>query len=318
MSQQKDSDQGANRAEPTDPSVPEPTPESAAPADSPQAAPAAAEISESSGDYPDATAETPDMAATAPLSDDVATVKIPAAPTVNPTAEIESSSAAVDSNPTSADSESSGFDLPKAVTLTSVVLLVVALIFAGWLGGTWIFGGLVQDKPRADAREHVLTDARQAAINLMSFNPDDIDGSLANIRSSMTGDLLKQQEQGQDQLKQTATDSKTRIVATVEGITVTSLNSERDHASAFAVLKITRTWPGGQPASFRQLWTLDMVKQGSTWKAEKAQNLGEPVPLGSGAPQQNAAPQPGDAPQPSGAPQPAAPQTTANNPQPGN
>ncbi|MFI1919064.1 hypothetical protein [Nocardia sp. NPDC020380] len=313
MSQQKDSDQGANQAEPTDPSVPEPTPESAAPADSPQAAPAATEIPESSADSPAVVAEPADAEAAAPASADDEAVKIPAAPTETPAVEAESLSPAADSDP-----EPSGFDLPKAVTLTSVVLLVVALIFAGWLGGTWIFGGLMKDKPRADAREHVLTDARQAAINLMSFNPDDIDGSLANIRSSMTGDLLKQQEQGQDQLKQTAADSKTRIVASVEGITVTSLNSERDHASAFAVLKITRTWPGGQPASFRQLWTLDMVKQGSTWKAEKAQNLGEPVPLGSGAPQQNAAPQPGDAPQPSGAPQPAAPQTTANNPQPGN
>lgn len=301
VSQQKDSDQGANQAEPTDPSVPEPTPESAAPADSPQAAPAAAENSESSAD-----------AGESPAAADSGSAAADSGP-----ATVDSGPAAADSSPAAADSENSGFDLPKAVTLTSVVLLVVALIFAGWLGGTWIFGGLMKDKPRADAREHVLADARQAAINLMSFNPDDIDGSLANIRSSMTGDLLKQQEQGQDQLKQTAADSKTRIVAAVEGITVTSLNSERDHASAFAVLKITRTWPGGQPASFRQLWTLDMVKQGSTWKAEKAQNLGEPVPLGSGA-QQNAAPQPGDATPPSGAPQPAAPQTTANNPQPGN
>ncbi|WP_051179520.1 hypothetical protein [Nocardia concava] len=180
-------------------------------------------------------------------------------------------------------------DSRRLITMGAAGLLVVSVIAAAVFGFLWF--GDHKDETRAEARDAALTDARQAAVNLMSINPDDIDGSLANIRSSMTGDLLKQQEDGQDQLKQTAQDSKTRIKADVEGITLTSLNSERDHASAFAVLKITRSWPGGQPATFRQLWTLDLVKVGSTWKAEKAQNLGEPVPLGTSAPQQTSTPQ---------------------------
>lgn len=185
-------------------------------------------------------------------------------------------------------------DPRKLARIGAAGLLAVSVVAAGVIGFLWI--GDSKDESRADARDAALTDARQAAVNLMSINPDDIDGSLANIRSSMTGDLLKQQEDGQEQLKQTAQESKTRIESAVEGITLTSLNSERDHASAFAVLKITRSWPGGQPASFRQLWTLDLVKQGSTWKAEKAQNLGEPVPLGTGQPAQQptTAPKPGN------------------------
>ncbi|MGW4351201.1 hypothetical protein ACWELJ_03825 [Nocardia sp. NPDC004582] len=185
-------------------------------------------------------------------------------------------------------------DPRRSARIGAAGLLAVSVVAAGVIGFLWI--GDSKDESRAQARDAALTDARQAAVNLMSINPDDIDGSLANIRSSMTGDLLKQQEDGQEQLKQTAQESKTRIESAVEGITLTSLNSERDHASAFAVLKITRSWPGGQPASFRQLWTLDLVKQGSTWKAEKAQNLGEPVPLGTGQPAQQptTAPKPGN------------------------
>ncbi|WP_458687440.1 hypothetical protein [Nocardia tengchongensis] len=187
-------------------------------------------------------------------------------------------------------------DLRKLARIGAAALLAVSVVAAGVIGFLWI--GDRKDESRAQARDSALTDARQAAVNLMSINPDDIDGSLANIRSSMTGDLLKQQEDGQEQLKKTAQDSKTKIESAVEGITLTSLNSERDHASAFAVLKITRSWPGGQPATFRQLWTLDMVKLGSTWKAEKAQNLGEPVPLGTGQPsatqQPTSAPKPGN------------------------
>ncbi|MFJ9367733.1 hypothetical protein ACIRRA_25405 [Nocardia sp. NPDC101769] len=253
MSQHKDSESGANLEKPATTPVPETTPD----ASLADVAPEPAE-SETETETAESTAEptiVPDEPAELPPTPGVA-----------------------------------GSDRRKLVTVGAAALLVVSVIAAAVVGFIWF--GDAKDSSRADARDAVLTDARQAVVNLMSINPDDIDGSLANIRSSMTGDLLKQQEDGQDQLKQTAQDSKTRIQAGVEGITVTALNSELDHASAFAVLKITRSWPGGQPASFRQLWTLDLVKVGSTWKAEKAQNLGEPVPLGSAAPQQDAPQQP--------------------------
>lgn len=218
----------------------------------------------------------------------------PEEPTVvldQPAEAAEAATSAAATPPPVAD-QAQDSDFRRLATIGAAGLLVVSVVAAAVIGFLWF--GDRRDETRAEARDAALTDARQAVVNLMSINPDDIDGSLANIRSSMTGDLLKQQEEGQDQLKQTAQDSKTRIKADVEGITLTSLNSERDHASAFAVLKITRSWPGGQPATFRQLWTLDLVKVGSTWKAEKAQNLGEPVPLGTSAPQQTSTPAPGN------------------------
>ncbi|MTE16468.1 hypothetical protein [Nocardia aurantiaca] len=254
MSQHKDSESGANLEKPATTPVPDTTPD-ASRAD-------AATISADA----DATSSGADTAGSA--AEPTVVLDKPAEPATAKTPE-----------PASAN----GRDMRK---LGAVALLAVSAVVAAVVGFVWF--GDAKDETRAEARDAALTDGRQAAVNLMSINPDDIDGSLANIRSSMTGELLKQQEDGQDQLKQTAQDSKTRIQAAVEGITLTSLNSELDHASAFAVLKITRSWPGGQPATFRQLWTLDMVKVGSTWKAEKAQNLGEPVPLGSGGAQQDA------------------------------
>ncbi|AYF73605.1 hypothetical protein D7D52_06780 [Nocardia yunnanensis] len=252
MSQLKDSDSGDNLEKPTETSVPDTTPDaSSADAGTPQRE-SGTETAESA-----ATAE-PTVVLDKPAAGDPPVAAPPAAP-------------------------AAGLDARRAATVGAAVLLVAAAVAAVVVGFLWF--GDHKDETRAQARDAALTDARQAATNLMSINPDDIDGSLANIRSSMTGELLKQQEDGQDQLKQTAQDSKTRITADVEGITLTSLDSELDHASAFAVLKITRSWPGGQPATFRQLWTLDMLKVGSTWKAEKAQNLGEPVPLGAATPQ---------------------------------
>ncbi|MFE3229630.1 hypothetical protein [Nocardia sp. NPDC059228] len=274
MSQHKDSESGANLEKPATPPVPETTPDASSADVAPE--PAASETESAESAAGPESAESTAEPATVP-DEPTAPVAVPDEP-AEQVAELPPTSGAVGSDPR------------KLVTVGAAALLVVSVIAAAVVGFIWF--GDARDSSRADARDAVLTDARQAAVNLMSINPDDIDGSLANIRSSMTGELLQQQESGQDQLKQTAQDSKTRIQAAVEGITVTALNSELDHASAFAVLKITRSWPGGQPASFRQLWTLDLVKVGSTWKAEKAQNLGEPVPLGSAAPQQDAPQQP--------------------------
>ncbi|MGV9840209.1 hypothetical protein ACWDUL_39255 [Nocardia niigatensis] len=265
MSQHKDSESGANLEKPANPPVPETTPDASSVDAAPDTVESAAE--------PTVVLDKPAESAEAPAEPTEQVGDQPAEQVAAQADELPSAPAA-------------GSDPRRLVTIGAAALLVVSIIAAAVIGVLWF--GDAKDSSRADARDAALTDARQAAVNLMSINPDDIDGSLANIRSSMTGELLKQQEDGQDQLKQTAQDSKTRIDAAVEGITLTALNSERDHASAFAVLKITRSWPGGQPATFRQLWTLDMVKVGSTWKAEKAQNLGEPVPLGTATPQQNA------------------------------
>ncbi|MFE3192071.1 hypothetical protein ACFXHA_23875 [Nocardia sp. NPDC059240] len=277
MSQQKDSDSGENLEKPTSESVPETTPDPswADVATSETFQQAGADTESETVEHPES--ETVEDAVT----DETETATAESAgPTVvlEKPAQPEAAAPSVDQPPAS--------DMQRFALIGSVVLLAASIVAAAVVGFLWF--GDHKDDNRASARDAALTDARQAVVNLMTINPDDIDGSLANIRSSMTGDLLKQQEDGQDQLKQTAQDSKTRITADVEGLTLTTLNSELDHASAFAVLKITRSWPGGQPATFRQLWTLDMVKVGSTWKAEKAQNLGEPVPLGTAAPQQDA------------------------------
>ncbi|MFI6868104.1 hypothetical protein [Nocardia sp. NPDC050406] len=187
--------------------------------------------------------------------------------------------------------EAGGPDARKVVTLASVAALVVAAVAAVFFGSTWIVGGLMQDRPRAEARDAALSDAQQAAVNLMTFDPNDVDGSIENMLSSTAGELRKEQTKDLDSLKAQVAEAKTTMKSEVEGATIVSLDSEREHASAFVVLRITRAWPGSQPATFRQLWSLDMVKEGDTWKAEGAQNLGEPVSLDAGA-----AAQPGAAP----------------------
>ncbi|SUA73593.1 Uncharacterised protein [Nocardia otitidiscaviarum] len=223
------------------------------------------------------------------------------------------------------DSESVDRSARTGVTVAAVALLAVAAVAAAWFGYAWIVGGLVQDNGRADARDTALNDARQAAVNLMTFDPDDVDGSLRTMLSSTTGALREEQTKDLDSLKSQVAEARTRMRSEVEGATITSLASENDRATAFVVLRITRAWPGGQPATFRQLWNLDMVKEGDTWKAEQARNLGEPVSLDAGAlptepapteqPPSGDQPQSGEQPQSGDQPESAEQQPTDQQPQ---
>ncbi|MFD0365049.1 hypothetical protein ACFQZZ_26740 [Nocardia sp. GCM10030253] len=173
----------------------------------------------------------------------------------------------------------SGGRPPFAVSVAAMAALVIALAVATWFGAGWVRAAYFTDGPRAEARDAALTDARQAAINLMSLDPSDVDGSIENIESSMTGQLLDEATKGQQQLRTTATEAKTKLAAKALGASLTSLNSERDRASALVVLQVTRSVPDVAPVSFRQTWTLDLIKVGDVWKAEQAKSLGQPVPL---------------------------------------
>ncbi|MCC3317448.1 hypothetical protein [Nocardia africana] len=194
--------------------------------------------------------------------------------------------------------------LRTVVTSVAAVWLVAALVLAAWFGAGWVRAMWFTDGPRADARDTALDAARQAAINLTSMNPSDVEGSITTMRSSMTGDMLTQLNENHDRIKDAAEKSKTKIDSTVLGAALSSLDSERDKASAIVVLKLTQTAPNVPVQSFRATWTLDMKKDGDTWKAEQANSLGQLVSL--------------DTPGPAGAAQPPANGNAAPAPAPAN
>jgi Mce-associated membrane protein len=239
---------------------------------------------------PDLSEETPEPTEPDSTESDAAAAAPTAPAAESPTAEVsiaESTATVFDSVPADNVAETSGGRPPFVVTVAAALALVIALAAAAWFGTGWVRAAYFTDGPRAEARDSALTDARQAAINLMSMDPSDVDGSIKMIQSSMTGQLLDEATKGQEQLRSTASESKTKLAAKVLGASLTSLNSERDRASALVVLQVTRSVPNNAPVSFRQSWTLNMIKGGAVWKAETAESLGQPVPLD--------APKPGEA-----------------------
>ncbi|MEA3532870.1 hypothetical protein [Nocardia implantans] len=188
--------------------------------------------------------------------------------------------------------------LSRVAFVGSALLLVVALIGAAWFGAGWVRAAFT-DGPRAEARDTALDAARQAALNMTSMNLDDVPGSLALARSSMTGALLDSATKNKDQAEQMAQQSGVGMTSKVLGAALTSLNGEQDKASALVVLQVTEKGKDKPPADYRYTWTVDVAKDGGVWKAEQISSLSQPVLLSGGpAAQPPATDQPPAAPKP--------------------
>ncbi|MET7771517.1 hypothetical protein [Nocardia sp. NPDC005366] len=191
---------------------------------------------------------------------------------------------------------------PFASTVFSAGVLVVALIAAVWFGAGWARSAWFTDGPRAAARDSALDSARQAAINMTSMKLDDVPGSLALARSSMTGAILESAQKNQQQSEQLAAQAGVGMQAKVLGASLTALNSERDKATALVVLQVTESKPDKSVSDYRYTWSLEMTKDGEVWKAEQVASLAQPVllagpgPSGLGQPTKQSGAEPSRAP----------------------
>ncbi|MEV0249126.1 hypothetical protein AB0H76_21160 [Nocardia sp. NPDC050712] len=168
---------------------------------------------------------------------------------------------------------------PIAVTAAAAGALAVAVVAALWFGSGWLQAAAFTDGPRATARDSALDAARQAALNMTSMHLDDIPGSLALARSSMTGEILASAEQNRARSEQLATQSGVEMTSKVLGAALTSLNSERDQAAALIVLQVTETKAGDQVSNYRYTWNLELAEVQGVWKAVQVASLTQPVLL---------------------------------------
>lgn len=185
------------------------------------------------------------------------------------------------------------------------VVALVALAAAIWFGVGW-GRALFVERPTADARDAALSGAMQAAINLNSVDADDVDRSLDNMRSSITGDaLVNDLNATEQQIRDQVAATGTGMAADVLFGSLTELNTDDDTARALVVLSVTTTTPTNFVKNKVSV-EVAVRKDGDIWKAETIQPLGS-VELESGA-NPGAAPAPAEpAAPPAGTPLPETP-----------
>lgn len=193
----------------------------------------------------------------------------------------------------------------RAVGLVAAsIVALVALAAAVWFGVGW-GRALFVERPVAEARDAALSGAMQAAINLNSVDAENVDESLGNMRSSITGDaLIDDLNATEQQIRDQVAATGTGMAANVLFGSLTELNTDDDTARALVVLSVTTTTPTNF-VSNKVSVDVAVRKDGDMWKAETIQPLGS-VELESGPAPGAARPEP----VPSQAPAPAEPEIT--------
>lgn len=153
------------------------------------------------------------------------------------------------------------------------ILAVVALGAALWFGYGW-GTALVVDRPAADTRDSALAGAFQAAINLNSVDAENVDASIVNMRSSITGDALENdlaatEQQIRDQVEQTGTSMSAEVLFG----TLTELNTDDDVAKSLVVLAVRTTTPVNFVVN-KVSMNVSLRADGDVWKAETIEPLG--------------------------------------------
>ena len=163
---------------------------------------------------------------------------------------------------------------PSLLTVLAVVLLLVALVCAGVLGVRWAHAG-GSGGSVAQARDTALDDARQAAINLTTVNSDDVQGTLSNWDSVVTGDLATQFSSSRSQLEQQITSNPGSTSVTIVNAALTTLDAAAGTATAVIFADVTTTAQGEQPVPQRFALSMSVQRTDSGWKASALQSLAQ-------------------------------------------
>ncbi|MGF7119788.1 mammalian cell entry protein [Rhodococcus sp. BE178] len=181
-----------------------------------------------------------------------------------------------------------------AATVVVCVLLVGALAAAIFFGIGW--AKAASGRSTADERDTALSDARQAAVNLNSYDAADMEKSFADLESSITGSLMDDLAKTREDMSTAAAASGAKSEGRVLRAALTSLNVDDGTADAMLVVETSTAMPNLETPVKRQItMRMSLVRDGDTWKASDAGNLGEPVVIDPGTPRP-AAPAPAPAP----------------------
>lgn len=193
----------------------------------------------------------------------------------------------------------------KVALFAAIAALVVAAIAALWFGFVWV-SALFGDAAIAKSRDAAMDGARQAAINLNSFDVSDIDQSFENMRSSITGDQMQKdldetEKNYADKLKEAQEDQISADRSTAEPLhtALTEFNRDDGRATALAVVAVSTYWP---TQIERTRVTMRIVLEevdGGVWKASSIEAIGAPTQLEMKP--REVVPQPEVAPAPDGA-----------------
>ena len=183
----------------------------------------------------------------------------------------------------SAPDEESRHWLASLALAGAAAALVAAVVCLGYFGYTGIRAYTV-DSAREEVRNAAVDGAEQAMLNIMSIDSSSPKAWQERMKSSLTGDALKQaisESDGAVKQIEAAKEKNLTIKAKVIRSAATEVNADEETATVLVFAQATSSMAPDRPQPQSNLIT--MVKSDGTWKASKI------VPLTGIAYDQNSA-----------------------------
>lgn len=149
-------------------------------------------------------------------------------------------------------------------------LVAVAAVVATGLGILWVVTLNDGSRELAQARDVVLVDATQAAINLNSLDSENVEAGLDLWEQSSTAGLLEEFRANRAEYAQLVTESQRTTEATVPDAAVAELDLRAGIARVVVGVDVQVTAQGQDPSLFRQRLQMEMTRTDAGWKASRA------------------------------------------------
>jgi Mce-associated membrane protein len=172
----------------------------------------------------------------------------------------------------------------RTATIVVALLVVTALVAAGWFGVSWYRAAHDESLARGTARDAVLQDAQQAAINLNTLDYRRVQDGLSLWEQSATGSLLDEVRANRATYAQVITDSKTTTTARTLDGAVAELDERAGTARVLVGLDVTSQREQGDASCVRRRMQLEMRRAGTVWKVDKLAPVGAANPVPGGCP----------------------------------
>lgn len=165
---------------------------------------------------------------------------------------------------------------PAPLMVIAVIALIAGATSAGWYGIQWVKDASSSAGETARVRDQALADARQAAINLTTVDSADVQRTLSNWDSVVTGDLATQFSTSRSQLAQqlTVNPGSTQVSLVNAALSALDVNAGTATALIFADVTTTKS-AGGNPVAQRFALNMTVQRTDNGWKASGLQSLAQ-------------------------------------------
>jgi Mce-associated membrane protein len=159
--------------------------------------------------------------------------------------------------------------IARTIVIIAVVLVVIALGFAGWFGVSWYSAATDDSNTYSQTREEVRAIGSSAISTLTTLDYQNVDAGLDQWQEVSTGVVHDEFVKNRETNKGAIQNAKTKTTAKVLETAVTDLNTQQKTAKIIAAVEATVTQEGQQPGTKRMRLEAVLTETDEGWKVSE-------------------------------------------------